>query len=181
MTDRRRRFEAEALVHLDAAYNLARWLARSPGEADDVVQEALLRAFRAYDGRRGADAKPWLLAIVRNCFLSAAQRRRRETGRRAEGDAEARLAEVPAPAADEPLAAAMRAEDARALDAALAALAPDFRAVLVLRELEDLSYREIATVLEVPVGTVMSRLARARGALRALWAGDAGGSVHGMP
>ena len=168
-------------MHLDAAYNLARWLAREPGDADDVVQEAMLRAWRAYDGRRGADAKPWLLAIVRNCFLSAAERRTREAGRRADGDAEARLAAVPAPEADGPLAASMRAQETRALDAALGALPADFREVLVLRELEDLSYREIATVLEVPVGTVMSRLARARGALKAVWAADAGGPDHGLP
>jgi RNA polymerase sigma factor (sigma-70 family) len=180
MTDRRRRFEAEALPHLDAAYNLARWLARAPGEADDVVQEAMLRAFRAYDGRRGADVKPWLLAIVRNCFLSAAERRLREAGRRAPGDADEWAETIAAPAADEPLAASIREQQSRALDAALATLAPDFREVLVLREIEELSYREIAEVLDVPVGTVMSRLARARAALRACWHDDDGGRDHGV-
>jgi RNA polymerase sigma factor (sigma-70 family) len=180
MTDRRRRFEAEALVHLDAAYNLARWLARAPGEADDVVQEAMLRAFRAYDGRRGADVKPWLLAIVRNCFYDAAGRRVREAGRRAPGDPEVWTGAVAAPESDEPLAASIRQQEASALDAALAALTPDFREVLVLREIEDLSYREIAAVIDAPVGTVMSRLARARAALRAAWTGDEGGRDHGL-
>jgi RNA polymerase sigma factor (sigma-70 family) len=167
LTDRRRRFEAEALPHLDAAYNLARWLARARDEADDVVQEAMLRAFRAYDGRRGGDVKPWLLAIVRNCFYDAAGRRSREVERRAPGDAEEWAGAIAAPEADEPLAALAREQRARVLDAALEALAPDFREVLVLREIEDLSYGEIAAVLGVPAGTVMSRLARARGALRA--------------
>jgi RNA polymerase sigma factor (sigma-70 family) len=179
-TDRRRRFEAEALPHLDAAYNLARWLARAPAEADDVVQEAMLRAFRAYDGRRGDDVKPWLLAIVRNCFYDAAGRRAREAERRAPGDADVWAAAVAAPEADEPLAASMREQQARALDAALAALAPDFREVLVLREIEDLSYAEIAAVLAVPAGTVMSRLARARAALRAHWGDGDGGHADGL-
>src|ERR1700734_290275 len=77
MIDRRRRFEAQALPHLDAAYNLARWLARPPLDADDIVQDALLRAFRAFDSFRGDNVKPWLLSIVRNCFLTAAA----QTGR----------------------------------------------------------------------------------------------------
>src|SRR5271163_2750920 len=78
MTDRRRRFEAQALPHLDAAYNLARWLARPPVDADDVVQEAMLRAYRAFDTVRGEDVKPWLLTIVRNCFLTAVRQTKRK-------------------------------------------------------------------------------------------------------
>src|ERR1700757_4993557 len=77
MDDRRRRFEAQALPHLDAAYNLARWLCRSPADADDIVQDAMLRAFRGFDGFRGGDVKPWLLAIVRNCHLTAIGARKR--------------------------------------------------------------------------------------------------------
>ena len=77
MDDRRRRFEAQALPHLDAAYNLARWLSRSPTDADDIVQDAMLRAFRAFDGFRGGDAKAWLLTIVRNCWLTAGKATRR--------------------------------------------------------------------------------------------------------
>ena len=180
MTDRRRRFEAEALVHLDAAYNLARWLARAPGEADDVIQEAMLRAFRAYDGRRGEDAKPWLLAIVRNCFYDAAGLRSREAARRAPGDPEDWTLTAAAPEGEEPLAATIAAQQAGALGAALARLAPDFREVLVLREIEELSYREIAAVIGVPEGTVMSRLARARAALRAAWRDGEGGDAHDL-
>jgi len=179
MTDRRR-FEAEALAHLDAAYNLARWLARAPGEADDIVQEAMLRAFRAYDGRRGGDVKPWLLAIVRNCFYDAAGYRAREAARRAPGDPDDWTGTIAAPEGEEPLAAVLREERAGALDAALAALAPDFREVLVLREIEDLSYREIAAVIGAPVGTVMSRLARARAALAAGWTDDEGDRDHDL-
>src|ERR1043165_5253374 len=77
MDDRRRKFEAEALPHMDAAYNLARWLSRSAADAEDIVQDAMLRAFRAFDGFAGGDAKPWLLAIVRNCWRNAAGDRRR--------------------------------------------------------------------------------------------------------
>ncbi len=171
--ERRRRFEAEALPHLDAAYRLARWLARRPGDADDVVQDAMLRAWRGFDGRHGTEVRPWLLAIVRNCFLSHAARQARDGGRSAGDDVELEQ-HLPAADADDPLAAAARSEQADALAAALAALPEDFRTVLVLREIEDLSYREIAQVLEMPIGTVMSRLARAREALRRTWRADNG-------
>ena len=167
MTDRRRRFEAEALVHLDAAYNLARWLARSPADADDLVQDALVRAYRGFDALRG-DARPWLLAIVRNCFYTARAQARREV----HDDGE--LAALPDETTPGPLAAAIRAEEGARLAGALARLAPEYREVLVLREIEDLSYREIADVVGVPIGTVMSRLARARAALTRVHGGADG-------
>ncbi|MBS0396986.1 MAG: RNA polymerase subunit sigma, partial [Proteobacteria bacterium] len=118
----RQRFEAEALVHLDAAYNLARWLLRAPADAEDAVQEALLRAYRAWDGRRGAQVKPWLLAIVRNCALTALGTRARAATRDG-GDPGALLAEVAAPAEQGPAALAERAEVLGAVDAALERLA----------------------------------------------------------
>jgi len=158
MDDRRRRFEAQALPHLDAAYNLARWLSRSPADADDIVQDAMLRAFRAFDGFRGQDAKPWLLAIVRNCGLSAG------TGARRRG-----LTSLEDSMADEgpgPEEAAIQAGHQRRLDTMIARLPADFREVLILREMEDMSYREIAEITGAPIGTVMSRLARARTLLR---------------
>jgi len=176
----RRRFEAEVLVHLDAAYNLARWLVRAPADADDVVQDAILRAYRADAGRRGADARPWLLAIVRHAALRHLERRNRAQRREAGAEGEEALLGIAAPEADEPLAAALRAESQGSLAAALEALPPGFREVLVLRELEDLSYREIALVIDAPVGTVMSRLARARAALRACWQAERPEAGHGL-
>jgi RNA polymerase sigma-70 factor (ECF subfamily) len=159
MDDRRQRFEALALPHLDAAYNLARWLSRSPVEADDIVQDAMLRAFRAFDGFRGGDIKAWLLTIVRNCWLSAAAGSRRR--------AHASLDDQELPAADtSPEDAAIQAGTQRRMDLLIAQLAPEFREVLILREMEDLSYREIAEITGTPIGTVMSRLARARTQLR---------------
>ena len=158
MDDRRRRFEAQALPHLDAAYNLARWLSRSPADADDIVQDAMLRAFRAFDGFRGGDAKPWLLTIVRNCWLSAgsASRRRGHT----------ELDEGIADAGPDPEESAIQAGHQRRLNDMIARLPDDFREVLILREVEDMSYREIAEITGTPIGTVMSRLARARALLR---------------
>ncbi len=136
MTDRRR-FEQQVLPHIDAAFNLARWLTRNDHDAEDVVQDAMLRAYRHFEGLRG-EARPWLLAIVRNACFSWMQRNR---------PAELLLA---------------RELDRRMLNEAIAALPLQFREVLILRELEDLSYREIARIANVPIGTVMSRLARAR-------------------
>jgi len=179
MSDRRARFEAQALPHLDAAYNLARWLARPPLDADDIVQDAMLRAYRAFDSFRGDNVKPWLLAIVRNCFLTAAG-----TARRTRSEP---IVEDNQPGADDPAwtsdtpdpeSAAITAEQRRRLDEVIASLPREFQEVLVLREMEDMSYRDIARITGAPIGTVMSRLARARGLLKQKWHGDEKGSGH---
>ena len=154
MTDRRR-FEQQVLPHIDAAFNLARWLTRNDHDAEDVVQDAMLRAYRHFEGLRG-EARPWLLAIVRNACFSWI-RRNRPAEVAAGPDEEAATAP-----ADGPEALLARELDRRMLNEAIAALPLQFREVLILRELEDLSYREIARIADVPIGTVMSRLARAR-------------------
>ncbi|MCW5744905.1 MAG: sigma-70 family RNA polymerase sigma factor [Alphaproteobacteria bacterium] len=173
MTDaaRARRFAEKALPHLDAAYGYACHLTRDSSEAQDVTQEAFLRAWRYFDGFRGEDARPWLLSIVRNTFLSA--RRSREAPSASLDDADGEI--DGALAGTEALAAipvtperALLAADARhTIAAALAALPVAAREILVLREIEELSYKRIATMLDLPIGTVMSRLARARAALAA--------------
>jgi RNA polymerase sigma-70 factor (ECF subfamily) len=157
VSEHRQRFERLVLPHLDAAYNLARWITRNNHDAEDVVQEAVLRAYRFFDGLRG-EAKPWLLAIVRNSCLSWLQ-----VNRPADlAGFDDRVVEAQPSDEAGPEEQAMRATDRRMLNEAIAALPAQFREVLVLRELEDLSYREIARVADVPIGTVMSRLARAR-------------------
>ena len=153
-------FERQVLPHLNAAYNLARWLVRDPGTAEDVVQEAMLRALRYHAGLRG-DAKPWLLQIVRNVAYGMIATRRRAAEAPLDGDDRP---DQPDPA-DDPEAALARRQDRHHLDEALAALPDDLRECLVLRELEELSYKEIAQVTGVAIGTVMSRLWRARQAL----------------
>jgi RNA polymerase sigma-70 factor (ECF subfamily) len=179
MSDRRLRFETQALPHLDAAYNLARWLARPPLDADDIVQDALLRAFRAFDSFRGDNVKPWLLSIVRNCFLTAAGQTKRTLTVPIVEDGDQR-ADDPAWIANEPdpEEAAIRVDERRRLDEVMAQLPQEFREVLVLREMEDLSYREIAQITGAPIGTVMSRLARARGMLKERWLSDVEGIRH---
>lgn len=157
------------LPHLDAACRLSRWLMRSAADADDIVQEALLRAYRGFDALRGEEAKAWLLVIVRNCCHSALQRQRRRPleplpEESASQDAYAMIASDPGPEE-----AAMAADERSVLATLLFALPADQREVLVLKEIEDLSYREIAGVIDAPIGTVMSRLARARAALRTQW------------
>ena len=181
MDDRRRRFEAQVLPHLDAANNLARWLARSVPDADDIVQEAILRAYRGFDGFRGGDAKPWLLAIIRNCFFTTFAQARQKMHvalpeENASTDDAALMDESP-----DPELAAIRVEQSRKLDQIVAGLPQEFREVLVLREMEDLSYRDIAQVTGAPIGTVMSRLARARALLKETWLRDVEGVRHGMP
>src|SRR5450631_442309 len=165
MDDRRYRFEALVLPHLDAAYRFARWLSRSPHDADDVVQEAILRAFRGIDSLRGSDVKAWLLTIVRNCHSTALkqQQRRAFVPLPDEHDAQDGYAMIATTAGPE--SASIRRDDKRTLDRLMSALPEEHREVLVLREIEDLDYREIGMVTNVPIGTVMSRLARARAAL----------------
>jgi RNA polymerase sigma-70 factor, ECF subfamily len=159
------RFEAVVLPHLDAAYTLARYLMRSAHDAEDVVQDACLRALEHFDqfrGQEGASARAWLLAIVRNTAFSARRRRRPEAA-----GLEFDEAEHSGAAADEhPEAVLLRTAAKETLGRALARLAPEFREVIVLRELQGLSYKEISDVAGVPVGTVMSRLSRARARLQ---------------
>ena len=157
------------LPHLDAAYRFARWLCRSPVEADDVVQEALLRAFRGFDTLRGSDVKAWLLTIVRNCHATAfgQQQRRATVPLPEEHEEELRAASIAATPDPESISTAQ--DEKRTLERLIAALPEEHRTALLLREMEDMSYREIAAVTQVPIGTVMSRLARARAALRVKW------------
>jgi RNA polymerase sigma-70 factor (ECF subfamily) len=151
------RFDEVVLPHLDAAYNLARYLLRDPHQAEDAVQDAFLRAFRHFGAFRGGDSRAWLLRIVRNvCFTTL--RRGRATGESTEFDEEVHgVDERSGPEAD-----FVRSMASESLRERLNLLPPEFREVIVLRELEELSYKEIAQVAGVPIGTVMSRLSRAR-------------------
>jgi RNA polymerase sigma factor (sigma-70 family) len=169
MDERRARFESQVLPHLNAAYRFARWLTYSPSEADDVVQDAILRAFRSFDSLRGSDAKTWLLVIVRNChFTAARQRQRRGTvPLPEEGDLEDgqhMISDFP-----EPENVAILHDQKKMLHRLLAKLPEEQRTVLMLREIEEMDYAQIAAVTHVPIGTVMSRLARSRAALKVKW------------
>jgi RNA polymerase sigma-70 factor (ECF subfamily) len=168
-------FERLALPHMDAAYNLALWLVRSQPDAQDIVQESYLRAFRAFHSFAGRDIRPWLLAIVRNATYRWLGNRRRSANvisideafgghsdQRGQEPAEAQIAsEDPTPEAQ-----LIGKVDRDLVRTALDDLPPIFREVLVLREIEGLAYREIAEVTGAPIGTVMSRLARGRKELR---------------
>jgi RNA polymerase sigma-70 factor (ECF subfamily) len=167
MNEKRARFDTEVLPHLDAAYRFARWL--SPSDADDVVQEAVLRAFRAFDGLRGSDVKAWLLTIVRNCHATMVTQRQRRAHVPLPDEHDARDGYAMISTAPDPERTAIERDDGRTLDRLMSGLPEEHREVLVLREIEDMGYREIAAVTNVPIGTVMSRLARARAALRARW------------
>jgi RNA polymerase sigma factor (sigma-70 family) len=155
------RFEAVVLVHLDAAYNLARWLTRDPAGADDAVQDACLRAFRFFDKLQGPSPKAWFMAIVRNACLDWLKDRRR-SGADESYDEDLHTAG----AAESIEATVARDSDARWLREGIATLPREYREVLVLRELEELSYKEISAIVEVPIGTVMSRLSRGRDLLQ---------------
>ncbi len=162
-------FEDVVLPHLDAAYNLARWLVRDAALSEDVVQDALVRALGYYASYRGGDPRAWLLRIVRNVAYGAlAARKRGRTvsldGAGPDGDGPCCALQVADPAPD-PEAVLAHSEGLACLDHALAALPLELRECLVLRELEELSYKEIGHVTGVPIGTVMSRLWRARRAL----------------
>jgi RNA polymerase sigma-70 factor, ECF subfamily len=167
------RFEQVVLPHLDAAYNLARWLIRSPADAEDVVQEACLRALRFFDGYRGGDSRAWLLKIVRNTCYSWVKKNR-PTELSDEFDETVHSGEVLGTDAEAKLISRANSEQVRK---ALETLPAGFREVLVLREIEGLSYKEISDVTGVPMGTVMSSLSRARQRLREELRAPAGSGV----
>jgi len=152
----RERFEQLVLPHVDAAFNLARWLLRGRSDAEDVAQEALLRACRFFGGFNGGDARAWLLQIVRNtCYTWLEKNRPMELSMEFDEELHQQTSATP-----ETLA--IIADDRKRLTLALETLPPRFREVLVLRELEGCSYKEIATITSIPIGTVMSSLSRAR-------------------
>jgi RNA polymerase sigma factor (sigma-70 family) len=153
------RFERAVLPHLDAAYNLARWLAGEPADAEDVVQEAYLRALRGFGTFHGGDVRCWVLTIVRNTCYTWLRRNRGPQAMASLDDEAAGEVESTDPRPD---AALLRHAEAAMVREAIEQLPPEFREAIVLRELEGLSYKQIAEVTHLPMGTVMSRLARAR-------------------
>jgi len=155
-------FEQALLPHLDAAYNLARWLTRNGQDAEDVVQEAYLRAFRFFPGFRGGDVRAWLMKIVRNtCYTWLHTNRPLQDA--AEFDENLFPPDSHTPNPEEVV---LQNDSDTLVRKALEMLPPNFREVLILRELEGMSYKEIADITEMPIGTVMSSLSRARGRLR---------------
>ena len=157
-------FESAVLPHLDAAYNLARWITRNDHDAEDVVQEAYLRAFRYFDGMKGAEGRPWLLAIVRNTSYSWLEKNR-PADLVALDDADAVIDAMPSPVPS-PEVIVLQSANRKLVNQALEELPVIFREVIVMREIEDMSYKEIAAVVAIPMGTVMSRLARGRDLLK---------------
>ena len=167
-----RSFEEIVVPHADAAFNYARWLTKSDADAEDVVQDAFVRALRFFSSLRGDDARAWLLTIVRNTWYGRFPKQARmvaddETVERVDADLD-------------PEARLVQQQTVGRVRDAIEALPADFREVVVLRELEGLSYKEIADVVGVPIGTVMSRLARARERLAGLLATNSGGGRRGV-
>jgi RNA polymerase sigma-70 factor, ECF subfamily len=175
--DRRRqaRFEAIALPHLDATYALARWMTRNDADAADVVQEAFLRAFRYFDSYRGDDARSWMLKIVRRACYNWLERNR--SADVVSLEAEEELSGAVATSALDAEALLESRSDLRRLDQLMEALPAPLREMIVLRELHELGYREIAEVTGVPIGTVMSRLHRARSLLLGAHSQTAGTAI----
>ena len=156
------RFEQIVIPHMDAAYNLARWLVRNPQDAQDIVQESYLRAYKFFSGFQGGDARAWLLKIVRNTSYSFFEKNR-PASQTEEFDEKIHTGEAGPLDAEGTM---IRTAESRMLREALEKLPLNFREILILRELEGLSYKEIAEVVNVPMGTVMSSLARGREQLR---------------
>jgi RNA polymerase sigma-70 factor (ECF subfamily) len=160
--DKEKRFQALVVPHLNAAFNLARWLTRSDPDAEDVVQEACLRAYRYFDGFDGDNGKVWLLAIVRNTFYNGGATRQAQAQCVPFDEAAHDCAAEDGHADNPPETALMLQATQRQVWAAIEELPLAFREVVVMRELEDMSYKQIAAIIDLPVGTVMSRLARGR-------------------
>jgi RNA polymerase sigma factor (sigma-70 family) len=173
-----RSFEEVLLPHLDAAFNYARWLTKNDADAEDVVQDAYVRALRFFSSLRGEDARAWLFTIVRNTWYGRFPRRAGDGVKTvADEDADNR-----ADASLDPEAQLIQLQTVEQVRRALETLPTDFREVLVLRELEGLSYKEIAAIVGIPLGTVMSRLARARERLAGvLGTSEMSGGHRGLP
>jgi RNA polymerase sigma-70 factor (ECF subfamily) len=169
--DKARRFRDAALPHLDDVYTLARYLLRDAADAEDAVQECYLRALKHFDSYRGPAMKPWLFAILRNVCRAEFARRTNSATASIEDAPEDTEQATPLwhEAQDTPETQMLRRFDATTIRRLVADLAEPFRETFVLREIQNLSYREIADVVDAPVGTVMSRLARARAMLRSAW------------
>ncbi len=156
------RFEEIVFPHMDAAYNLARWLIRDEHDAQDLVQEAYLRAFRFFDDFRGGDSRAWLLTIVRNtCYSWLDHNRARDVTTPFDEEIHTTGGD-----AWDPSALALKSGDIEMLKTSLEELSVEFREIVILRDLEGFSYKQIAEITNIPVGTVMSRLARARERLK---------------
>jgi RNA polymerase sigma factor (sigma-70 family) len=166
------RFKQNIVPQLDAAYNFARFLSRDADAAQDIVQEAFLRAYRSFDGYRGGDARAWIFTIVRNCYHSWLMDRRRksrlEVDHHGEGDSEELILNISSDE-DTPEAMLVRNAESQTVRLVLNTMPRPLREILVLRELEELSYRQISDITDLPIGTVMSRLARARRAFGDAW------------
>ncbi len=169
--DKTDRFESLAIPHLDEIYTLARYLLRNASDADDAVQECYLRAFRHFDTFRGGPIKPWLLAILRNvCHATYnAGARLVYTATDVSETDNAAVEPIWSEDSETPEQTMVRQAESDTMRRLISELPPEFKEVIVLREINDLSYRDIATIIEAPIGTVMSRLARARGLLREAW------------
>ena len=160
----KQQFQAVILPHLDAAYSLARWLTRRPHDAEDIVQEALIRAMKYFSGFRGENARAWFLVIVRNSCYSWFQKNQQRDSTQLSDDEQLESIDV----TSDPAFSAQSEANRRAVRKALNELPTEFREVVVLRDIEGLSYRDISEVVGLPMGTVMSRLSRARARLQEL-------------
>lgn len=161
-------FEQAVLPHLRSAYNLARWLLRNDQDAEDVLQEAMVRAFRFFDGFSGENPRTWLLKVVRNSAYTFLRRNRAlELGTEFDEELHTDPAS-PGPSSETPEALVLRSDRLHVLSEAVDRLPVEFREVFVLREMDGLSYKEIAAIARIPIGTVMSRLSRARQQLQAV-------------
>jgi RNA polymerase sigma factor (sigma-70 family) len=172
------RFNQNVVPQLGAAYNFARFLSRDTDAAQDIVQEAFLRAYRSFAGYRGGDTRAWIFTIVRNCYHSWLTDRRRKSRLEVdhrEGDSEELISTIPSDE-DTPETALVRKAEAQTVRLILNAMPRPFREILVLREIEELSYHQISEITALPIGTVMSRLARARKAFGDAWNREAAAS-----
>jgi RNA polymerase sigma factor (sigma-70 family) len=169
-------FKRVIVPHLDAAYNFARYLSRDADAAQDIVQETFLRAYRSFAGYRGEDARAWIFAIVRNCYRSWLMDRRRKSRLEVDcraGDGSEELISIIPSGEDTPETTLVRKAEAQSVHLILNGMPRPFREVLILREFEQLSYHQISAITALPIGTVMSRLARARKAFANKWKREA--------